>query len=78
MFVVCLFPCLVFEGPIAAGFADEVLEQVVVHVIEGLGLSDGRQVVDAELEAELLQVLQTQKVRAGKGIKKTKGGDRDP
>ena len=48
----------------------------MVHVVEGLGLSDSRQVIDAELEAELLQVLQTQKVRAGGGI--NQGRDRDP
>lgn len=47
----------ILEGAVAAGFANEVLEQVVVHVCKGLGLSDGREVVDAELEAELLQVL---------------------
>lgn len=40
-----------------AGFADEVLQQVMVHVGEGLRLRDGRQVVNTELEAELLQIL---------------------
>lgn len=47
----------VLEGPIAASFTNEVLEQVVVHFCKGLGLSDSCKVVDAKLEAELLQVL---------------------
>lgn len=47
----------VFEGPVAAGFADKVLQQIVVHVSEGLRLSHGRQVVNAKLETELFQIL---------------------
>lgn len=47
----------VLEGPVAAGFADEVLEQVMVHVGKSLGLGNSCEVVDAKLEAELLQVL---------------------
>lgn len=41
----------------ATCFVDEVLQQVMVHVGEGLCLRDGRQVVNAKLEAELLQIL---------------------
>ncbi len=48
---------LVLERPVAAGFADEVLQQIVVHVGEGLRLSDSRQVVNAKLETELFQIL---------------------
>lgn len=33
----------------------------MVHVGKGLGLSDGSQMVDAELEAELFQVLKEEK-----------------
>lgn len=31
---------LVLESPIAARFANEVLEQVMIHVRKGLGLSN--------------------------------------
>jgi len=58
-------PGSVLEGPVAAGLADEVLEQVVVHVGEGLRLRHRRQVVHAELEAELLQVLQKPRAPTG-------------
>lgn len=48
---------LVLECSVSAGFADEVLQQIVVHVGEGLRLSDSRQVVNTKLETELFQIL---------------------
>lgn len=48
---------LVLEGPVAAGFADEVLQQIVVHISKGLRLSDSRQMVNTKLETELFQIL---------------------
>ena len=62
----------VFEGPVAAGFADEVLEELVVHVGEGLRLRLRHrcQVVHAELEAELLQVLQKPRAPTGKCLER--------
>lgn len=48
----------VFEGPTAAGSADELFEHVAIDLPEGCSLGHLCQVVHTELEAELLQVLQ--------------------
>lgn len=48
---------LVFEGSTAAGSANEILEQVAVDLPESSGLGHLCQVIDAELKAELFQVL---------------------
>lgn len=47
----------VFEGSAAAGSAEEILQQVPVHQPESGRLRHPGQVIDAEFEAELLQVL---------------------
>lgn len=47
----------VFEGPTAAGSADELFEHVAIDLPEGCSLCHLCQVVHTELEAELLQVL---------------------
>lgn len=47
----------VFEGSTAAGTTNEIFEQVAVNLPESSGLCHLCQVIDAELEAELFQVL---------------------
>lgn len=49
----------VLEGAAAAGFVDELLQHGAVHLPERCRLGHPRQVVDAEAEAKLLQVLRT-------------------
>lgn len=52
-------PRSVLEGAAAAGFVDELLQHGAVHLPESGRLRHLRQVVDAEAEAKLFQVLRT-------------------
>lgn len=47
----------VFEGSTTAGSTNEIFEQVAVNLPESSGLGHLCQVIDAELKAELFQVL---------------------
>lgn len=56
----------IFKGSAAAGSAEEILQEVPVHLPESSRLCHSGQVIDTEFEAELFQVLRRKDQREGK------------